>query len=238
VFGWRVQAACSGGEVVVRVSVFAAPRMLRMLLAGLTRRCPGIRDRRRGGSMLRTLERSSLVIVVLLLIALGVWIGSSESRLDRAVRQQEERIDRTTEQVDLHERAIVEHTVSIESNRASIERNSGELEIQGERLERLLREASRREEAIEDLRRRAEGLETRLTDGEARSREDSAAREAQGRELAELRDQLRQLELLRVGDARDLDELRGRLRAIEEERTSDAARLRRIEEALGIDPGP
>ncbi|MGA1489635.1 MAG: hypothetical protein ACO4B3_11580, partial [Planctomycetota bacterium] len=64
--------------------------------------------------MLRTLERSSLVIVVLLLIALGVWIGSSESRLDRAVRQQEERIDRTTEQVDLHERAIVEHTVSIE----------------------------------------------------------------------------------------------------------------------------
>ncbi|MGA1489450.1 MAG: hypothetical protein ACO4B3_10625, partial [Planctomycetota bacterium] len=102
----------------------------------------------------------------------------------------------------------------------------------------LLREASRREEAIEDLRRRAEDLETRLTDGEARSRADSAAREAQGRELAELRDQLRQLELLRVGDARDLDELRGRLRAIEEERTSDAARLRRIEEALGIDPGP
>ena len=78
--------------------------------------------------MLRTLERGSLVIVLSLLVALGAWLGSSDSRLDRTIRDQGDRIEETEKQVDLHEKVIVDHTVSIESNREAIERNSVAIE--------------------------------------------------------------------------------------------------------------
>jgi chromosome segregation ATPase len=176
-------------------------------------------------AILRTLERGSLLIVLLALVGLGFWLGSRDHRLDRKIEEQGKTLERNDQRLLVEETATVEHAAAIERNRAAIEEHR--VAIAELHTKQALREAE-----LAALTATSRTLEDRLGKAET----DLARHEELATELATVRERLSAIEAARTAEQKRLSTLEKALRELEAEREGTRERLDRLERALGIDP--
>lgn len=167
----------------------------------------------------------------------SLWKKGAESSLNE-LRQEDQRLDGRMDshqsQLGLQETQLREHSVQLSQLRRDLDQEEARSEEQAERIRKMTASVTQLEAALELQRSELAAL-TAARDDHARRLDEA---ETSAKEQAKLLDRLSSLERSANERERLMEALIHDLSEIEKTRAAERARIRKIEQILGLEPEP